>query len=283
MIVLTPALDWLTLTTYLGELAAMAADAIKNHNKKLEGKAGIWRNYSGTWYGKHAFVGGRLEPCGTRFHHVVLLSGKWAEDLYKQMPPGMKCTRIDVQLTVSGNNTTLRELFNDLDREFLAGNVRRGISYIESRRKGTVYLGSRTSERFTRIYAKFDYQYNSFVRYEVEIKSDLANVVWGNVEQYGSLVASANWLLRDTDIMPGTILGKYSYLASVVRICEDIVSGREIPKPQRVYSESRTLNWFTSQVDSALKKMANDHEIDNRVLLDILSDWQRYVHESMER
>lgn len=106
--------------------------------------------------------------------------------------PWDNCSRVDVQVTLWYASDCSAQIRVQADRcaitEGRKGGSGRNVRFIEGYGRGdTAYIGSRTSDRFIRIYdkdreSKGDFQYENALRYEVEFKGDLAGQVW---EAYG--------------------------------------------------------------------------------------------------
>jgi replication initiation factor len=174
-------IDWLTATAQPGQKAAslflwgagLLRTREREHNKPLRQ---VWQRYSGELCGG-VFLGQRAD--GT----VLRLSGDQADRWWKSTVE--KCdniSRLDTQVTWTDDTY-------DTERGYEALN-----SAIYQRRNGghpfkithtaeyeggfTLYLGSRASDRFGRLYDKWQESqeecYRNSWRYEIELKSDQA-------------------------------------------------------------------------------------------------------------
>ena len=252
------ACDWLTLTTFDYEVfkeIRTICEGYIDYNTSYSQKR---LQYSGT--GGDGYFFGSGEQRGER-HHMIVLSGVQAAVLAPQIAtslfaPLVSCTRIDIQVTVpamvGGRKTG--ELGYELRRRFKEGNGRVGrnpdvaIWDNESSVGDTIYIGSRSSDRYVRIYDKHNGPLQ-FLRYECEFKRRQADRIWD--EFISSESALHHWLA-------GTIsapLREFPEFSEVIRLVEERgtadvwieVEDRDV---------SRTLAWLHRQVTPAVVKLS---------------------------
>ena len=189
-------IDWLTLTTYepdasdrmLEHFQEEVSQAEIIHGDKFKGvkhdaKKLQYRGMSISAPGHGSlFIGSGMQRA--RKHHMLMASGGYGSSAMVthqddiQFGPS-RCTRIDLQLTVDEprgwDQTAL-----------FARTKQRGktAGYVESAGQtgplATVYIGSRQSESFIRIYQKESGE-DRYLRFEVEFKGSKAGVVAGRI------------------------------------------------------------------------------------------------------
>jgi DNA relaxase NicK len=180
--------DWLTMT-WRGEVNDTVLKNKRNvtdwaeRRKVKEGgrdfvKPWAWQGYSGMKCGQ-VEVGDRFDST------IVRLQGKAADDwLNERMPTGHNITRLDIALTFWSDLNrdgliALHSLEAEGKRNTLQSRPFR-VRLIDGKGDGnTLYVGSRSSELWVRIYDKEKSpnttdEYKGALRYEVELKEDTA-------------------------------------------------------------------------------------------------------------
>lgn len=180
------AADWLTLTSY----DAKTARRIEMQLLQIGGTDGSKKasrlQYKG-WAAEGVFFGTAKQ--GELGHYMCVASATAANELLQRMQAlgiesGYSCTRIDLQYTKKRENhiTSLsicgEELRRYIAQEVKNSSIRPQIKVISSDKRcdETVYIGSRESERFVRIYDKM-IDNEEYVRFETEYKGKYANEV----------------------------------------------------------------------------------------------------------
>lgn len=252
------AVDWITLTTYdrmifngLVELCESYVDYNTSTSQKRMQYAGI---------GGQGFFFGAGKQRGDD-HYMLVLSGIQAAILAPTLATSMfsrlaNCTRIDAQLTlpvIEGARKT-GELAYEIRKglsEGVGGVGRRpGVSVWdnETGTGDTIYIGSRSSDKFVRIYDKFG-DGIQFLRYECEFKRGVADRVWS--EFVNDEFALHNWL-SSTIVQPIRELREF----------EEIVAVIESKRTSDVWIEveprdnERTLRWLRQQVTPAAVRLS---------------------------
>jgi hypothetical protein len=167
-----PLIDWLTLTSYDTLFLDFWEQKLRDVSREtFERKALQYVGRVGEHMGGTLFVGEAVQK--GRRHFMVRISGYAADDLkeyaYKFVRSGScDVTRIDLQITHEVSSQWSQwDLLNRMKR--------RGFStgWVESKQNGkgyeTVYIGSRQSERFTRVYIK-SADDPRLLRFETEFK-----------------------------------------------------------------------------------------------------------------
>jgi len=258
IVVNSPAVDWITLTTwsrtryhYWQDSFSEIGDWLGQNDTKFEQYAGIKLTHTpGT-----IFIGaGSQSGVG---HYLMYLSSRLAHMLYRDASKGIEdededrtnCSRIDLQVTIARPK--------DYDSWSLATALReRGklVSTMASRSKAnpvelrTVYVGSRTSDKLVRIYEKEDKEGELFLRFEVQ---------YGNDRRGGRAIQTWRALLRDDSVMGRVLLNEIQLLNSkrLSAWFANALMGFDPLKIRTSYSKSMsTLKWFESQVMPALDR-----------------------------
>lgn len=272
MIINRPAIDWLTLTTFTNlagnELLRVARRCATNSEPKnrrimqYEGKT--WGN---TFYGV-------AEQRG-RGHMMLRASGATAHEAYDeimQSNPAMSvsCTRIDLQVTVRLTwNYSARALCDQLRTADWNGHKRKVTMIEGGDGLDTIYIGSRDSERMYRIYVK-RVDNESYLRWEAEIKGDLADQTWVAITVGGA------------DAMNSIARGEFGRMPYVpnraideIAACMDKYQAREIRPVERVRDSSSTMQWVSRAVSPAVNRMLSDHDYGDTMANFILEWYER--------
>jgi hypothetical protein len=113
----------------------------------------------------------------------------------------------------------------------------------------TIYIGTRSSPRFIRIYCK-EVAGVRYVRFEVEFKEDLAKQAWNGVRLHGS--ASLGPLLRaELDSLP---LGFVNALGGVYEATGE-AEGQRLRAAYGDATWEKQLRWTRKQVAPTLEKL----------------------------
>jgi hypothetical protein len=210
-------------------------------------------------------------------HYLVRLSGyaahqffawAWASG-YGRRLAGFNCTRVDVQFTEP-------ERVDGLDLA-AAGRELRRMSWpshrgVRSRVDvwdnedglSTLYIGARTSQRFTRCYVKEDRQPGidqgpkpAHLRYECEFKRDLAKRFWSSAVQHGPLFF-ASVLAGEIEVLPVP--------PGLERIFQHIgaVDGHRLRIIPQIPDDLRSLGWIIWQVAPALLRLRDSADFEVR-------------------
>jgi hypothetical protein len=179
--------------------AQSCIDLLINHGNVP--KVGSFRGYDGVWCGG-AFYGERDDG---RYMHVA---GSWASRLWPQLHRDQAhYSRLDLQATVqfaNEDNNYARDMYEVAKAHNEARNARqrRRIRLFQDDQGGsTLYIGSRTSLHFCRLYNKAaqsgDPFYDRCWRYEVELHNsaatDAARYVWQGSRPQPRASASTVW------------------------------------------------------------------------------------------
>jgi hypothetical protein len=185
--------DYATLTTYDRELMYVGRDIAMTTTKGMSyGSNARQGGYSGIKI-EGLFVGAKTQfKSGQAFEHFI--ARLWGDRTHDRMlivqdyVAELKATRIDVQATfVTESEEPLRKTFEAMKETGL------NVKFVESDTE-TVYVGSRQSQRFIRIYEKVGKDAYPFlrqeereigmrvIRFEIEFKDQLAEQAWVHMD-----------------------------------------------------------------------------------------------------
>ncbi|GAI11563.1 unnamed protein product, partial [marine sediment metagenome] len=130
-----------------------------------------WLQYDG-WAKDGLFIGHGTQA--KKSHTILNISGALAQKMLPTLRDllGWYCTRIDLQITVEAcvmRDDRLAYIRDDTSTE--------NTTLIESKENDTLYVGSRTAEKFTRLYEKF-LDNDKFLRLEFELKGQQSRAAW---------------------------------------------------------------------------------------------------------
>lgn len=162
------------------------------------------------------------------------------------MDQGHKCTRIDLAIDVFDDASFLPQIRGKAERNEFSGTARTATIVSSSDGAGlTVYVGSRSSERFVRVYNKAAQTGTDrpWTRIECEVKGDSARAVGGAVlhPDNGGLALVAQSVIRrvvDFDC----------------KAWQEILSGEQIAIGTPKIEERQTEAWILGQVAKAVAK-----------------------------
>lgn len=252
--------DWLTLTSYEPLFYRhWLPYLMQQDDRPEESKVMQYQGHVHSIPGGTAFLGAAIQKGAD--HYMLRLSGHAAElnkdwALSQHRQGYIRCTRCDLQITVP--------MPSDWSQWALLTRLKekgRTTGWIESSVRGrgsqTVYVGSRTSDRFIRVYVKPAGK-SDLLRLEVEYKGDRSNTVIreiargkGTVTQF--LLHELQTTLRDDAL---SLLYEPS-LSGAKPLNVRLKVATSLEKQER---------WLLSQVLPAFTRHVNDHSSNGRVL-----------------
>ncbi len=266
--------DWLTVTAKEHDARHMlwyATERLKGVFMRAGEEVLPWK-----FKGYAGFKIGSMRWGSREDSDIGILSGTDAyEHWFRFGVAAENCTRIDLAVT-----TTLSERWKGLAKGYYEwharGNARPdvpnlGFTLIQNTHGGeTVYVGSRTSRQFGRIYDKGAEQKKEELtgyqwRYEVEYKKPLA----------GPVLKALLSMVRDGDL-PGAMRSSvHNWFAE--RDCPPIFEGAgpmlELETEARVTSDEVKLWWLSSQVCPSVQKLVDRGRLDD--VVKALGLWER--------
>lgn len=245
-------LDYLRLATWnTAHYAYMAAEIMRVWT--VDYRPGKWQQYTGH-RAKQFFIGSGLQD--KRQHHVVHASGSLAERMKKSFMQfdGLYGTRVDLQITI------LKPSWVDLAK--LHKNMGKKLTtLLSSKENSTLYIGSRESDKFARLYEK-PMGGRMFLRLEFELKSRMAAGAW-NAILAGESVGSIYKRLLIKSKLPDAF-------KALFEIADDTATDTAL-RAEIEHDNQKILKWIMS-LDAAMLRHANNHEIGDQVKK-ILRSW----------
>ena len=265
--------DWITATTFNRETYYSWVDALEKMPELTDKKQVKKMQYLGTMAkgdGGTVFLG-QAQQRGAR-HYMMQISGELSDYLMGLLYPSMRegyvnITRLDIQATLNQPEDWGQwEYFNRQKRDG------RNMGWVESTAKrknredkklATVYVNSRTSSRFARVYQKLTAGWTLLLRLEVENKRDVSQAIFRKLcnakpeDRYQILQAELfNFAQKDD--------GLHAAFA-------DVCTGAFNPvKVQTRQGDTKT--WLIDTCFVSLRRYLNAHgREDNQELLDELS------------
>ena len=244
-----PQIDWLTFTSWdINDFICWTYWLKKQSGEIREGKI---KMYSGFWVDS-SFVGQGLQ--GNKNHYIARVSGEFSNSVYHDLwSQNVKATRIDVQITKKIPDNYSARKFIDSLRSGDWGTYERDLQLIEnSDGLDTVYIGSKKSDRFARVYVKNSLE-GKFLRFEIEYKGDWANTISQSFHDDQYVLSSVLF-----DFINSIPLDSEGVLQEFLDLISDVKSGISIPR--RVISEESTYTWLIEQVSPVIWRYLNDHD-----------------------
>jgi len=243
-----PRLDYLTITSYRDEIYVASSELaakFDSHERKSLG------NYEG-WYVELPSLGSAFVGWGSQrnmAHNLIQLHGntahaalQWVRDNF--LYPEDKCNRMDIQITCIEP-----DYFEPFELAARLNDAGRTVNFLKNARGATVYIGSRSSERFCRVYQKQDAEGKKLLRLEAEMSGQRSNEHMRILSQgVGDVMIGLVAALRKYAEMDGVLSGTFL----------DHLNGDT--KPIHLKSANRkTEDWLRRVVAPALAKYCNDH------------------------
>lgn len=228
-----------------------------------------WMQYFGK-LAEHGFCGGAIQD--NRFNHLIHVSGEFANTIYSdfsQYGSGLlECTRFDVQVTLpmpeGFSLPSICESLRSVEPSLWPGKQNRGRKVgplIDNQGEDTLYIGSRESDSFVRIYVKWDDERNYYVRFEVEFKGKRSRAVFSDLRSVSLF-----------SILSGEFFRLPSIDCDYWRLLNEFFSApHSVVVPRAVVLEDATYKWFMQSVRPALRRLLASHEYGNRTQLAL---WQ---------
>lgn len=220
---------------------------------------GNWLQYVGK-VTDHAFCGSAIQS-DKRLNHLIHVSGETANTIYPDFANYgadlVECTRFDVQLTLPmPDDFSLRficDYLRGLEPSAWPGKQNRGRHVgplLDDGGMDTLYIGSRESDSFIRIYVKVDDEGNYYVRFEVEMKGKRSREVFRQLRHYDL----HRILAGEFDRLPSVPCDYWHALGDVLN------NPHQITVPRDVVTEDSTFRWFADVVRPSLRRLLNSHE-----------------------
>lgn len=263
-----PMIDWLTLTTFNSRLASEIADKAAAANVVGKWAPEKRMQYEGV-VRAGAFIGSAIQT--GREHFMFQASGSAAHNwtYLWDIRAGARCTRVDLQITIDcPEQYGARDYYDKLVRANETGRTR-SLSIVQSGDGlDTVYIGSRTSEQFARLYIKPSGD-SRLLRYEIEYKGEKAKYAYARCLADHTLIGA--YLRHELDKLPEDVTIQMLRLA-----CGD--QSEAVPAQKRE-SGNKTIRWMRKAVTPAVVRMLNDHD-EHYGMKQIVHEWAALLDSS---
>lgn len=227
----TPHLDWLTLTSFDRRLEAYGLELMRTMPQTSKQKFVLRRGYSGVEGNAVSVASGTQKG---HMHYLVTVSGEHCFRLdLDYLPPNevISCTRLDACISIiEPLNFTMRGLYHILSQpqsyNWRGSGPAPAVSWFESATGSTIYIGSTKSEKRARLYQK-DTQEGPVLRLEVQMRGHQADDAYRQIAEKGEAVIGGiiggllarwpneanDWSIRFNSVLDGT--GEYTTEAAV--------------------------------------------------------------------
>lgn len=292
MIIDTPSCDWLTLTTFdqskfqlcrqdwLSWREKMAR--VQNSARGLSPSDAAYQTvpvrrsrvmqYDGSTV-DGVFFGAGFQA--GKEHFYIRASGEIAQyfAMNKDYMGDMTCKRVDCQVTVSlDGDYDAHELANQLDgAEWKGRHPLIKERLCRKTKLDTVYVGSRQSPKFLRIYVKEDLEGKRYLRFELEFSRRLSQKVWREMVQGTVGTVCAEYICASLRKMPDVkMLQPFS-------VWRTAVNPASMYTGERVKTANGTLDWLHGSVTPALRKLLSNDDTRQAAI-----DWFVSIREMSE-
>jgi DNA relaxase NicK len=196
---------------------------------------------------RHSFIGDSEE------WRMFQVSGCRAKDYAYLAAFDCKATRIDLQVTISYDGANVNQIIREKHDAALAAPAKEGRrpmvkGIMQNGAMQTVYIGSRSSEWYFRIYDKFaessKEEYKNCVRFEIEIKGKAAKTLWKHIQAEQKGVA---WLV-------GLLVAQFKARGVEIEGMGDWKE-QDFVQPREKSSVERTMSWIRRAVAPSFKRM----------------------------
>lgn len=222
-----------------------------------EMRPGRWLQYKG-WKTESLFIGAG-EQEGKR-HLIISCSGAASNDLavFVKDWKGLYCTRLDVQRTIKKNRqSSLRRIRKATRTE--------NTTLIQSKDNDTLYIGSRSSDCFTRLYEKpLDEMY---LRLEFELKGKRARSAWLAMV-HGRTASTIFVHYLNKSKLPNRVKSWYTEPSDK--------NEKSYEEAETLHSAKKKLRWLRS-LDACMEKAMGNHEIGEQVK-ELARSWAEYAN-----
>lgn len=227
-------------------------------DESVKWERGKWLQYIG-WRAENVFIG-RGEQHG-KAHTLINISGYLAQNFYQFCVglTGWYCTRIDLQRTIKtplADDEKLAMVRDDCTTKKL--------TLIEGEENDTLYLGSRTSDLFTRLYEKI--LEDTYLRLEFELKGYRSRAAWDALKT-GETADKVYFYYLERSALPEQIKDHYSR--------EGDSATEQVMRLQLAHDEAKKLAWIMTLDASMMKNLAS-HGIGEQVKV-IVRSWAKHA------
>ncbi len=219
---------------------------------------GKWLQYRG-WRKESLFVGHAIQE--RKSHTVLNISGSLSNRMMPSLLelPEFYATRIDVQVTIEnplGSGDALALVRDECTTKHT--------TLIESLENDTLYIGSRTSEKFIRLYEKN--LEKSYLRLEFELKGQRARAAWVALVGGEQLHKIFHYYVKRSKLPPRAQAWYSGARSSATKEC----MAAEI-----THEAKKKLAWLVS-LDKCIMRLMANHEIGEQVKT-LIRAWAKHA------
>ena len=278
MIINKPACDYLSVTSWHRGVydvwcGLLEPDGIEWRVKKMSILGYNGWMHSGSRGSVYLGIGEQFNKLSGQVekHYMARVSGEISESFARSMEKATypartdwSRRRIDFQVTIPlPQDYTAMEFYNALRGEWVNRSTKLRIIANEGLERGmdTVYIWSMRSRRFVRLYVKQDRDGYRFLRWEVEIKKELAPET--------CVDHCVNQILETIEKLPKSVRSRPEIIELVAA-----TKGDRIATVKRT-KENDTMAWLRGVVLTAMKKAWNSHQTRGSVeaFIDDFVEW----------
>jgi len=281
IILFQPALDWLTLTTFMGKTSDRVFSewmrASQGLAEERNGRVMIEEKRRGRYEG--VIVNGVFFGKGTqkqKEHFMIQAPGPVANMLANECESAVecRCTRMDIQLTVPlpyGYSALL--LRDQLENAKWKTRTPKIVGVHQKSGMDTVYVGAPTSNKRIRIYVKEGESGERYLRFELQLRRDYAESVWahansGTDSPWKTYGGTLKRILIDIDHAVTSLNEIRVALTDAIEV--------DVPPRQRTSKDfERTKQWISKQVSPAVYRLIQSGSDERQYVRAILNKWQQ--------
>lgn len=269
--------DWLTVTTTREDVGALWWEMLTKDARQKGGLDGQITEWGNQWYVGAKAQGWKWGYSQSNAGYITVLSGEMANSMYHRfMVHHSRATRVDSQVTVrlkQAEPDFIERAYNYLE----SGNLKRAAKcakIVNNQGGETLYIGSRQSENFGRLYDKGVEQGSEekgvMYRYEVERKGQSARRMADTIACEHSGNVRAKFLVSDVH--------KWFDIRGCPLLFDKTKTDLVIEQGHRVEtSVDRKLEWLRTQVRPTVSKLSElgyEQQLREALGLEI---WEEYL------
>jgi hypothetical protein len=282
--------DWLTVTAKAADLRRDLFAECERVKSILDQSGDRPKPWSFKGYQGYAIGGLRW---GTRLDgDIAMLSGVDAHQNWYAVGEWCEnCSRVDLAVTVNCARawSGLLQTYYDFLNEPTAKHVKFSSSITKNSAGGqTLYIGSRASRAFGRVYDKgieagLEPESGKLWRYEVEFKKPLAKLVLAALHSNKYLPVDCHWSEEVAQSIVSTV-----YVWFLARNLPPLFTRREneaisLECEARITSDEVSLNWLTTQVRPTVLRLAERGKLHRvKEALGLTDQIQTYLSQTVE-
>ncbi len=253
-------IDWLSVTFKGGSsnekkfVDAFATHQVFDPTSARFGYDGATKSEEGVihmWNGNREEMGHHFQFNGSSLRYILKNYGVQPQEVVRQaVHAGGRVTRLDVAKDEKSQAVDYDKIWTELLARRYTGTMRRPTRTQSGAQGYTIYMGSRQSDKFARLYNKAAEQAVQGVwnRYELELKGDVARNMSKFIADNGDLVAMFDTITKGMVTLDASWLLEMFYDNGSIKVA--------LPKLEKV---TDTEKWIAQQVTPAIAKYFQEH------------------------